>query len=118
MGKTSLFHHLQETHFGSNGSAFAVFRCHGYVLIPVEARRFPDALADLSRPWGWVVSCASSVLSENGLGTQDRPLLEAMFRRGTLAIAIDGLNEVGRGSAVAAFAAEFPAMPLLITSQD
>jgi hypothetical protein len=41
-----------------------------------------------------------------------------MLRKGTLAVAIDGLHEVARGAAVAAFAAEFPTAPLFVTSQE
>jgi hypothetical protein len=41
-----------------------------------------------------------------------------MLSKGTLAIAIDGLNEVARSQAVSAFAAEFPAAPLFVTSQE
>jgi hypothetical protein len=41
-----------------------------------------------------------------------------MLNKGTPAIAIDGLSEVARGPAVAAFAAEYPATAILITSQE
>ena len=66
----------------------------------------------------WVVDCVASVLSAGGLAIEDRGLLRAMLSKGTLAVAIDGLNEAGRGRAVTAFAAEFAAAPMLVTSQE
>jgi len=119
MGKTAMFLHLRQTHFGGTEStAFAIFRRDGYVLVPIEARRFPDASFEEKGASPWVIACVLSVLSEGGLSFEDRGLLRAMLSKGTLAIAIDGLNEVARGQAVSAFAAEFPAAPLLVTSQE
>ncbi len=119
MGKTATFLHLRQIHFGGiETTAFAIFRRDGYVLVPIEARRFPEAPFDEKGGSAWVVACVLSVLSEGGLSFEDRGLLRAMLRKGTLAIAIDGLNEVARGQAVSAFAAEFPAAPLFVTSQE
>ncbi|HEY4847686.1 MAG TPA: hypothetical protein VIH87_07785 [Methylocella sp.] len=119
MGKTAMFLHLRQTHFaGTENTAFAIFQRDGYVLVPIEARRFPEAAFDEKGASAWVVACVLSVLSEGGLSFEDRGLLRAMLSKGTLAIAIDGLNEVARGQAVTAFAAEFPAAPLLVTSQE
>jgi hypothetical protein len=89
------------------------------VLVPIEARRFPEApFSDEKSASGWVVACVISVLSERGLSFEDRGLLRAMLSNGTLAIAIDGLNEVAREQAVVAFAAEFHMAPMLVTSQE
>ncbi|MGH6835066.1 MAG: hypothetical protein ACREC9_05855 [Methylocella sp.] len=119
MGKTAMFLHLRQTHFaGTENTARAIFRRDGYVLVPIEARRFPEAPFDEKGGSAWVVACVLSVLSEGGLSFEDRGLLRAMLRKGALAIAIDGLNEVARGQAVSAFAAEFPAAPLFVTSQE
>ncbi len=119
MGKTAMFLHLRQIHFGgTENTAFAIFRRDRYVLVPIEARRFPEAPFDEKGGSAWVVACILSVLSEGGLSFEDRGLLRAMLRKGTLAIAIDGLNEVARGQAVSAFAAEFPAAPLFVTSQE
>jgi hypothetical protein len=41
-----------------------------------------------------------------------------MLSMGTLAVAIDGLNEVARTQAIAAFAAEYATTPMLVTSQE
>jgi hypothetical protein len=119
MGKTATFLHLRQSHFsGPERSAFAIFARDGYVLVPIEARRFPEAPFEEKGASAWVVACALSVLSEGGLSFEDHGLLHAMLSKGTLAIAVDGLNEVARGQAVTAFAAEFPAAPLFVTSQE
>jgi hypothetical protein len=118
MGKTALFHHLHETHFGgAERTSFAIFRRDGYLLVPIEARRFSDTGGDGDTP-AWVTECVRSVLSENGLTLDDRGLVQAMLSKGTLAVAIDGLNEVARSRAVATFAASFPNAPLFLTSQE
>jgi hypothetical protein len=119
MGKTSLFQHLRQAHFGgAQRSAFSIFRRDRYVLVPIQARRFPQGSSEEKGASGWVVASALSVLSEGSLTLEDRSLLRAMLNKGTLALVIDGLNEVGRGEAVNAFAAEFPRAPLLVTSQE
>ena len=119
MGKTAIFLHLVQTHFGGiDATSLTIFRRDGYVLVPIEARRFPEAPLDEKGASAWVVACVLSVLSERGLSFEDRGLLRAMLNKGTLAIAIDGLSEVARGPAVAAFAAEYPATAIFITSQE
>ena len=119
MGKTAIFLHFQQVHFGGVAdTAFKIFRRDGYVLVPIEARRFPELAFDEKGASAWLVASVLSVLSEGGLPFDDRGLLRAMLSKGTLAVVVDGLNEVGRTQAVAGFAAEFPMAPLLITSQD
>lgn len=120
MGKTTTFNHLRETYFGlADASSFACFRRFGYVLVPIEARRFSDALSSNEKTASdWIVACVRSVLSEGGLLFDDPKLLHAVLSKGTLAVAIDGLNEVARQPAVAAFVAEFPNTPLFVTSQE
>src|SRR4051812_44952381 len=42
MGKTAMFRYLIEQHFaGEEVSAFSIFKRSGYILVPIEARRFP-----------------------------------------------------------------------------
>jgi hypothetical protein len=119
MGKTAIFLHLRDIHFGgTEGNAFTIFRRDRYVLVPIEARRFPEApFSEHKNASSWVVACVQSILSEGGLTFDDQSLLRAMLNKGTLAIAIDGINEVAREQAVYHFASEFEAAPLLITSQ-
>jgi hypothetical protein len=119
MGKTTMFLHLRQCQFaGSKDTAFTIFQRNNYILVPFEARRFPVAPFDERGGSGWVVACVRSVLSESGLSLEDQSLLCAMLKRGTLAIAIDGLNEVAHGKSVSAFAAEFPSAPLFVTSHE
>jgi hypothetical protein len=119
MGKTALFWHLCQTHFGdAQDTAAKIFRRNGYILVPIEARRYPEAPFEEKGASAWVITCVLAVLSERGLSFQDRGLLRAMLYKGTLGVAIDGLNEVARGQAVSAFAAEFPQTPLFVTSQE
>jgi hypothetical protein len=119
MGKTAITRHLIQRHFGEKEtSAFDIFRRDGYILIPIEARRFPEQTFDEKGASAWVVACVLSVLSERGLAFADHGLLRGMLHKGTLAVAIDGLNEVARDQAVFAFASEFPAAPLFVTSQE
>ena len=119
MGKTAIFLHLVQTHFGGiDATSFTIFQRDGYVLVSIEARRFPEAPLDEKGASAWVVACVLSVLSERGLSFEDRGLLRAMLNKGTLAIAIDGLSEVARGPSVAAFAAEYPATAIFVTSQE
>ena len=119
MGKTAIFLHLLQTHFGgSKSTSLTVFRRDGYILIPIEARRHTEAVFDEKGASAWVVGCVVSVLSEGGLSFEDRGLLRAMLNKGTLAVAIDGLNESARSQAIAAFAMEFPATRMFVTSQE
>jgi hypothetical protein len=65
MGKTAMFLHLRQNHFGgTENTSFAIFRRDGYVLVPIEARRFPEALFEEKSASAWVIACVLSVLSE------------------------------------------------------
>ena len=67
MGKTAMFLHLRQAHFGGTEStARAIFRRDGYVLVPIEARRFPEASFEEKGASAWVIACVLSVLSEGG----------------------------------------------------
>lgn len=118
MGKTALFRHLVITAFADpKATAYGIYRRDGYILVPIEARRFASADDDKGTS-AWVVNSARAVLSQHGLALDDTALLKAMLRTGTVGIAIDGLNEVDRGDAVQAFAADFPQARILVTSQE
>jgi hypothetical protein len=119
MGKTAIFRNLIQNHFGgSESTSFAIYRRDHYILVPIEARRFLAAGFDEKGSSAWVISCILSVLSEQGLSFADSGLLRSMLNTGTLAIAIDGLNEVARAPAVTSFTAEFPEAPVFVTSQE
>jgi tetratricopeptide (TPR) repeat protein len=118
MGKTALIRSLTEAHFCSGRSSFAVYRKHGFLLVPIAARRFAEAGTEDKRDPGWLIECIRAVLSSNGLTFENEALLRAILHKGTLAVAIDGLNEVARVNSVEAFADTFDNTPILVTSQD
>ncbi len=119
MGKTTVFQFLMSVHFGGkSATAFSIFRRDGYVLVPIPARRFADIGGDEKTASAWVQACIPRALAEQGFSIEDRGVLRAFLRTGTLALAIDGLNEVARNPAVLAFASEFPMVPLFVTSQE
>jgi hypothetical protein len=106
---TAISLHLRQAHFGRpNMSALAIFKRDGYILVPIEARRFPEApVSDEKSASGWVVACVLSVLSEGRLSIKDRDLLRAILSNGTVAIVIDGLNEVAWSQSVMALQQNF-----------
>jgi hypothetical protein len=122
MGKTTLFRAVQHNHFaGKEISSFSVFRRNRYVLVAVEARRLADAASGDNTAYAWVLGCIARTLNRHDMAIEGRNgdlLLRGMLRRGTLSIAIDGLNEVARESAVRAFVDNFPHARVLITSQE
>jgi hypothetical protein len=118
MGKTALIGNLTNMHFGAATSAFAAYRRHGYLLLPIVARQFAEAGGEDKRDPAWLIGCIRAVLSSNGLIFESDALLRAILHKGTLAIAIDGLNEVARDRSVEAFADTFKNTSILVTSQD
>jgi uncharacterized membrane protein (UPF0136 family) len=85
MGKTAIFGHLIQAHFGrAAATSFAIFERDGYVLVPIEARRFPAGNFDEKRSSAWVLGTILSVLSERGLSIADNTLLRAMLSKGCL----------------------------------
>jgi hypothetical protein len=71
----------------------------------------------LSNP-AWVVDAVRATLSSEGLTFASSALLARILASGTLGVAIDGLNEVDRTRAVAAFSRTFSEAPMLVTSQQ
>jgi hypothetical protein len=57
-------------------------------------------------------------LSSKGLIFGSNTLVSRFLERGTLGVAIDGLNEVDRTKAVTAFTRAFPNAPMFVTSQQ
>jgi hypothetical protein len=89
------------------------------VLVPIQAREFAAlTISDVGDPSAWIVACVRGVLSSRDLPFNDASLLTAMLRAGTIGVAIDGLNEVAREPAVAAFVKEFPQAFVFVSSQE
>jgi hypothetical protein len=122
MGKSAVFHALRRIYFHSNDPKRHVSprtlrkEWRGvYVFIP--ARRY-ETLSDDSAPEnGWVVKAAHSELGMNGVRFPDLAPVQSMLNSGTLALFIDGINEVGKDEQVAAFALVFPHANVIVTSQ-
>jgi hypothetical protein len=116
MGKTAVFRYLTETHFHENDTSFAAYTKWGCVLVPFAARDFASSGEDKDDP-AWVVDAVRATLSSEGLTFASNTLLSRLLESGTIGVAIDGLNEVDRTGAVAAFSRAFAEAPMLITSQ-
>jgi hypothetical protein len=118
MGKSALVRRFSDGHFRDVPTAFAAYRRDGYVLVSIAARRFADAAAEDKRDSAWLMACIRAILSSEGLTFESDALLRAILRKGTIAVVVDGLNEVGRGRSVEAFVDEYPDCPVVVTSQD
>jgi hypothetical protein len=116
MGKTALFRTITETHFRDHNTAFAAYAKWGCVLVAFAARDFAGSGEDKDDP-GWVLDAVRATLSSEGLTFSSSALLSRFLETGTLGIAIDGLNEVDRTRALAAFTRTFKDAPVLVTSQ-
>jgi hypothetical protein len=78
MGKTAIFLHLVQTHFGGiDATSFTIFRRDGYVLVPIEARASPKHLLMRKvRRLGSSPACSASFQSAACLSR-----IEAFFAR-------------------------------------
>jgi hypothetical protein len=117
MGKTALFRNITENHFREHDTAYtahAKWRC---VLVAFAARDFAGSGEDKDDP-AWVIDAVRATLSSEGLTFANSTLLWRFLQNGTLGVAIDGLNEVDRTRAVAAFTRAFNDAPMLVTSQQ
>jgi hypothetical protein len=117
MGKTALFRNIAESHFRDHETAFAAYAKWRCILVPFAARDFAGSGEDKDDP-AWVVDAVRATLSSEGLTFASDTLLTRFLESGTIAVAIDGLNEVDRTRAVAAFSRMFSEAPMLVTSQQ
>ncbi|WP_132680154.1 hypothetical protein [Pseudomonas vancouverensis] len=120
MGKSSVFSAWERDFFleGSPSLSQAVRRFgFGFVLVTLPARQYSAVSAPVGhRPESWVVEIIRRRLEQFGFPLSQE-LTESLLRRGTLALAIDGANEVDQDKALAAFAHQYPRVRLLVTSQ-
>jgi hypothetical protein len=117
MGKTALFRHHTEAHFRDYKTAFAAFDRWGCIVVAFAARDFAGSTEDKDDD-AWVVDAVRATLSSQGMTFADDKLLRRFLASGTIAVAIDGLNEVSRTRAVTAFTRSFEKAPMLVTSQE
>jgi hypothetical protein len=117
MGKTALFRNITESHFRDNETAYAAYAKWGCILVTFAARDFAGSGEDKDDP-AWVINAVRATLSCEGLTFASSALLTRFLESGTIGVAIDGLNEVDRSRAVAAFTRAFEEAPMLVTSQQ
>jgi hypothetical protein len=117
MGKTALFRHVTESHFRDHETAFAARATWGCIVVAFAARDFASSGEDKDDP-AWVVDAVRATLSSGGLAFASSALLSRFLESGVIGVAIDGLNEVDRTRAVAAFTRTFNDAPMLVTSQQ
>jgi hypothetical protein len=120
MGKSSVFAAWERAYFAAIGAPTlsAAVRRYGFILITLPVRYYA-ALSppEPNRPETWVLEAARRRLEQFGLAMPDLGLIDAMLKAGRIALAFDGTNEADRDAAIAAFAQQFPAVRLLVTSQ-
>jgi hypothetical protein len=117
MGKTALFRHITEAHFRCHNTAFAAFARWGCIVVAFSARDFAGDGED-KHDATWVIDAVRATLSSQNLTFAHDKLLRRFLESGTIGVAIDGLNEVGRTMAVTAFSEAFADAPMLVTSQE
>ena len=117
MGKTAVFRHMIERHFREHETAYAAQAKWGCIIVPFAARDFASSGEDKDDP-AWVVDAVRATLSSAGLTFGSTKLLLRFLESGTIGVAVDGLNEVDRTRAIAAFSRSFSEAPMLITSQQ
>jgi hypothetical protein len=117
MGKTALFRNITEAHFRDHETAFAAFARWRCIVVAFAARDFAGSGEDKDDP-AWVVDAVRTTLSSQGLTFTSGTLLSRFLESGNIGVAIDGLNEVNRTRAVAAFTRMFSDAPMLVTSQQ
>lgn len=120
MGKTSVFATWMREYFTAKGSTTlnAAVRRYGFILVPLAVRDYatlppPDA----NRPDSWIVEAVRSQFEQFGFDTGDLKLIGAMLKAGHIALALDGMNEADRDTALTSFGRTFQSTRLLVTSQ-
>ncbi|MBK5047258.1 hypothetical protein IQ289_02460 [Burkholderia sp. R-70006] len=122
MGKSALVRTMERAYFAavageSSSNAFTAWRRWQAVFLFIPARRFESVGVDTNAPEAWLPKVVSQHLAYYGLGFPDVSTIQAMLDAGTLAVVIDGINEVGRDEQIAAFALRSPLTTVFVTSQ-
>ena len=71
------------------------------MLVPIEARRFlvtPFPEEEKRGLSGWIVGRVRAIVAEGVPSFDNSDLVRALLSEGTLAVAIDGVNEVDHGA--------------------
>jgi ligand-binding sensor domain-containing protein len=119
MGKSSVFASWRRAYFAAEDALnlSAAVRRYGFVPIMLPVRHYASLpIPDANRPESWVLESVRRQLEEFGFATRDLGLIDAMLKAGQIALALDGINEADRDSALAAFSRQYAAVRLLVTS--
>lgn len=120
MGKSSTVRALERAFFCSDERArnpFTARRRWGGIFLFIPARLYESIASDPLAPESWLVRVASERLTQFGLAFPDLTTVRAMLESGTLALVLDGVNEVGKDEQVIAFAVRYRETTILVTSQ-
>ncbi|WP_375595845.1 hypothetical protein ABWI00_06000 [Algihabitans albus] len=117
MGKTLLVDEVAVRYFRDPPSLAASRSRYGYVLIPITLRSFASVPVPEQAPEDWLFDLVARRLEGTGLALEDQQLLKGILVSGSFVLVLDGANEVDDKSAIALFAARFPDIGLLVTSQ-
>ena len=110
MGKSSAFSYWERTYFAGAATTLAdAARRFGFMLVMLPVRHYAALSADASRPELWVIEAVRRRFEYFGLTVTDLGLVEAMLRAGSIALALDGMSEADRDTALTVFAQSFPA---------
>ena len=120
MGKSSVFAAWERAFYTSAATPTlaATVKHYGFVLVPLRLREYAGLAApNAHRPESWLIEAVRRRFEQSGMPMQDPELVAAMLMTGHLALALDGINETDRDTAIDAFASQFPMVPMLVTSQ-
>jgi hypothetical protein len=121
MGKSSSFAAWTRAYFAAEDAITlnAAVRRYGFVLVTIAVRDYATLPPpDTNSPESWVLEAVRSQFAQFGFVTDDRKLIGAMLKSGCIALALDGVNEADRDTALASFARTFWSTRLLMTSQS
>lgn len=119
MGKSSVFAAWERAFFtaGDRPTLAAAVRHRGFVLVPLRLRDHAGlSVPQAHRPESWLIEAVRRRFEQSGFPVRDSDLA-AMLTTGHFALALDGMNETDHDGAIAAFATQFPMVPMLVTSQ-
>jgi hypothetical protein len=120
MGKSSVFAAWERTYFPAdeNATLADAVRRFGFILVMLPVRHYAALQPpEPNRPETWVVEAVRRRFEMFMLGDVEHALVRSMLKAGHIALALDGMNEADRDSALSAFARQFPQVRLLVTSQ-
>ena len=123
MGKSAIVRMLERAYFDSMSkpdlrASRRTKAMRRAVFLFIPARRYESLTIEPDAPESWLIKAVALHLAHYGLRFPDPLTVRAMLTSGTLALVVDGVNEVGKDEQIAAFALLFPAATIMVTSQS